>query len=75
MADERERLTAEGPAIPGGYPLVRLAAAQMEGVELEQHYRETQRDLGLQGGALGPILEKAQNGIQDPRSSASSSWN
>jgi hypothetical protein len=47
----------------------------MEGVELEQHYRETQRDLGLQGGMLGLIFEKAQNVIQDPRSSASSSWN
>jgi type I restriction enzyme M protein len=38
----------------------------MEGVELEQHYRETLRELGQQGGMLGLIFEKAQNRIQDP---------
>lgn len=37
-----------------------------EGVELEQHYRETLRELGQQGGMLGLIFEKAQNRIQDP---------
>jgi hypothetical protein len=43
-----------------------LAAPQMEGVELEQHYRETLRVLGQQGGMLGLIFEKVQNRIQDP---------
>jgi len=38
----------------------------MEGVELGQHYRETLRVLGQQGGMLGLIFEKAQNKIQHP---------
>ena len=38
----------------------------MEGVELEQHYRETLRVLGTQGGMLGLIAERVQNTIQDP---------
>lgn len=29
----------------------------MEGVELEQHYRETLRVLGLEGGMLGLIFK------------------
>jgi type I restriction enzyme M protein len=66
MADERERLTGEEQAIPRGCRWSDLAAPQMEGVELEQHYRETLRELGLQGGMLGLIFEKAQNRIQDP---------
>jgi type I restriction enzyme M protein len=38
----------------------------MEGVKLEQHYRDTLRKLGEQGGMLGLIFSKAQNKIQDP---------
>jgi type I restriction enzyme M protein len=38
----------------------------MEGVELEQHHRETLRVLGQQGGMLGLIFEEAQSKIQDP---------
>ena len=38
----------------------------MEGAKLEEHYRETLRDLGQQGGMLGLIFRKAQNKIQDP---------
>src|SRR2546421_9826411 len=38
----------------------------MEGVKLEQHYRDTLRKLGEQGGMLGLIFAKAQNKIQDP---------
>src|SRR5688500_9666074 len=67
MADERARLTREEPPIPAGYRWADLAAPQMEGVELEQHYRETLRVLGQQKGMLGLIFEKAQNKIQDTR--------
>ena len=66
MADERERLTGEEQPIPEGHRWVDLAGPQMEGVELEQHYRETLSELGQQGGMLGLIFEKAQNKIQDP---------
>jgi type I restriction enzyme M protein len=66
MADEREKLTGEEQAIPNGYRWADLAAPQMEGVELEQHYRETLRILGAEKGMLGLIFEKAQNKIQDP---------
>ena len=66
MADERARLTIEPQPIPEGHRWGDLAAPQMEGVELEQHYRETLRVLGQQGGMLGLIFEKAQNKIQDP---------
>jgi type I restriction enzyme M protein len=66
MADERARLTKEEQPIPVGHRWSDLAAAQMEGIELEQHYRETLRVLGVQGGMLGLIFEKAQNRIQDP---------
>lgn len=66
MADERSQLTGEPQPIPAGYRWADLAAPQMEGVELEQHYRETLRVLGTQGGMLGLIFEKAQNKIQDP---------
>ena len=38
----------------------------MEGVKLEEHYRETLATLGKQGGMLGLIFRKAQNKIQDP---------
>ena len=61
MADERAQLTGEPQPIPEGHRWSDLAAPQMEGVELEQHYRETLRELGLQGGMLGLIFEKAQN--------------
>ncbi len=66
MADERARLTGDEQPIPDGYRWADLAAPQMEGVELEQHYRETLRVLGQEGGMLGLIFEKGQNKIQDP---------
>ena len=43
-----------------------VSAPKMEGVKLEEHYRETLRVLGQQGGMLGLIFRKAQNKIQDP---------
>ena len=66
MADEREKLTGEKQAVPKGYRWSDLAASQMEGIKLEQHYRDTLRTLGQEGGMLGLIFRKAQNKIQDP---------
>src|SRR5438045_5427329 len=66
MADERAALTGEPQAIPASFRWVDLANPKMEGVKLEQHYRDTLRKLGEQGGMLGLIFSKAQNKIQDP---------
>ena len=66
MADERARLTGAPQPIPAGCRWEDLAAPQMEGVELERHYRDTLRELGRRGGMLGLIFERAQNRIQDP---------
>jgi type I restriction enzyme M protein len=66
MADERAGETGSEQTIPKGYRWLDLANPQMEGVKLEQHYRDTLAMLGQQGGMLGLIFEKAQNKIQDP---------
>ncbi|MCC7542658.1 MAG: SAM-dependent DNA methyltransferase [Deltaproteobacteria bacterium] len=66
MADERARLTGKPQSIPKGYRWEDLANPKMEGVQLEQHYRDTLKKLGEQGGMLGLIFRKAQNKIQDP---------
>jgi type I restriction enzyme M protein len=66
MADERAALTGKAQSIPKGYRWADLASPQMEGVKLEQHYRDTLATLGVQAGMLGIIFEKAQNKIQDP---------
>ncbi len=66
MADERAALNGEPQAIPAGFRWDDLADPKMEGVKLEQHYRDTLRKLGEQGGMLGLIFSKAQNKIQDP---------
>src|SRR5688572_3261303 len=66
MADERAELTGDPQAIPAGLRWADLANPKMEGVQLEQHYRETLRKLGEQKGMLGLIFGKAQNKIQDP---------
>ena len=66
MADEREALTGQDQPIPQGYRWGDLASPDMEGVVLEQHYRDTLKTLGQQGGMLGLVFEKAQNKIQDP---------
>jgi type I restriction enzyme M protein len=66
MADERAALTGKDQPIPKRYRWSDLAGPQMEGVKLEQHYRDTLAKLGQQGGMLGLIFEKAQNKIQDP---------
>jgi type I restriction enzyme M protein len=66
MADERATVTAEAQAIPKGYRWSDLTNPAIEGVRLEEHYRETLRKLGEAGGMLGLIFRKAQNKIQDP---------
>src|SRR5438046_5297544 len=66
MADERAALTGTEQSIPKGYRWTDLANPKMEGVKLEQHYRDTLKRLGEQGGMLGLIFRKAQNKIQDP---------
>jgi type I restriction enzyme M protein len=66
MADERAAVTGEEQPIPKGYRWEDLANPKMEGVKLEQHYRETLKKLGEQGGMLGLIFRKSQNKIQDP---------
>src|SRR5882724_9890010 len=66
MADERAALTSKEQSIPKGNRWADLASPQMEGVKLEQHYRDTLAKLGVQGGMLGLIFEKAQNKIQNP---------
>lgn len=49
MADERAALTGEPQAVPAGFRWVDLANPKMEGVKLEQHYRDTLKKLGEQG--------------------------
>src|SRR5919109_3581591 len=66
MADERATLTRTEQPIPKGYRWDDLANPKMEGVKLEQHYRETLKTLGEQSGMLGLIFRKGQNKIQDP---------
>lgn len=66
MADERAALTGEPQTIPAGFRWADLANPKMEGVKLEQHYRDTLKKLGEQTGMLGLIFSKAQNKIQDP---------
>jgi type I restriction enzyme M protein len=66
MADERAELTGAENPIPAGYRWSDLAAPTMEGVRLEEHYRQTLIELGKRGGMLGIIFRKAQNKIQDP---------
>jgi type I restriction enzyme M protein len=66
MAEERAALTGEKQVIPKGYRWADLANPAIEGVRLEEHYRETLRKLGESGGMLGLIFRKAQNKIQDP---------
>lgn len=66
MADERATLTGEEQQVPPGYRWSDLAGPTIDGVRLEEHYRDTLRHLGQLTGMLGLIFGKAQNKIQDP---------
>ncbi len=59
MADEREKLTGAKQVIPKGYRWADLLKPDMEGVKLEEHYRETLKKLGEAGGMLGIIFRKS----------------
>src|SRR5436309_5707163 len=61
MADERAMLKGEEQSIPKGYRWGDLANPKMEGVKLEQHYRDTLKRLGEESGMLGLIFRKSQN--------------
>ena len=47
MAAERATLTGEQQVIPKGYRWSDLASPAIEGVRLEEHYRETLRKISL----------------------------
>ncbi len=65
MADEYSRPPySRKVGVPARYawPVMR----PLKGAELEVHYVEALRELGMQKGMLGQIFTKAQNKIQDP---------
>jgi type I restriction enzyme M protein len=66
MSEERAQLTGQEQPIPKAYRWNVLSGAQMEGAKLEEHYRETLKELGAKRGMLGLVFRKAQNKIQDP---------
>ena len=72
MADERAKLTGDKQPIPKGYRWENLAAPSMEGVALEQHYRDTLSTLGAQGGMLDPSRRPRTRSRTRP--SCGSSW-
>lgn len=65
MADEYGRAPYHrNVGVPASYNWASLR--RLKGAELEVHYVETLRALGLEKGMLGQIFTKAQNKIQDP---------
>lgn len=65
MADEYSRPPYHrNVGVPAAYGWESLK--RRKGAELEAHYIETLRTLGLEKGMLGQIFTKAQNKIQDP---------
>lgn len=65
MADEYGRAPYHrNVGVPASYNWASLR--RLKGAELEVHYVETLRELGLRKGMLGQIFTKAQNKIQDP---------
>jgi type I restriction enzyme M protein len=65
MADEYGRAPYHrNVGVPASYNWASLR--RLKGAELEVHYVETLRALGLERGMLGQIFTKAQNKITDP---------
>jgi type I restriction enzyme M protein len=64
MAEEKEQQPGQATSIPEPYSWSSLKA--LEGIELEDHYRDTLRELGQGAGLIPVIFRKAQNRIQDP---------
>jgi hypothetical protein len=63
MAEGRAALTGKEQPIPRGYRWADLASPQMEGVKLEQHYRDTLAKLG----GLHECDVHTQDQAHDPR--------
>ncbi len=59
-----QRSEVKKPLIPKGFDWESLM--QLDGDELEAHYRRVLETLGREKGMLGLIFRKAQNKIQDP---------
>ncbi len=75
MADERAALTGKEQSIPKGYRWADLAGPQMEGVKLEQHYRDTLGQARRAGrDARDHLREGAEQDPGSRPSSGSSSW-
>ncbi len=66
MSEERAILRGIEQVVPKGCRWSDLAAPQMEGVRLEEKYRDILKKLGESGGMLGLVYRKAQNKIQNP---------
>jgi hypothetical protein len=65
MADEQTKPPLNKPSrIPSGSDWTSLI--ELDGTELELHYRNVLETLGKEKGLLGVIFRKAQNKIQDP---------
>lgn len=64
MADEQEKIIHKDSAIPKKYNWNSLQ--NLDGDDLEIHYRHILENLGKSKGMLGVIFRKSQNKIQDP---------
>jgi type I restriction enzyme M protein len=64
MADEQTEYLGEEHKIPEGLDWNSLV--NLEGTELETHYRNILDELGKQEGIIGEIFRKAENRIRDP---------
>jgi type I restriction enzyme M protein len=69
MAHEQSQLLGKKSIIPPddkSKPLDWPSLLELDGVELETHYRHVLTELGKKPGMLGMIFRKAQNKVQDP---------
>lgn len=63
MDDERRRI-GDSSTIPDAYSWASLV--NLDGVDLENHYRDILQELGQGSGLIPTIFRKAQNRVQDP---------
>ena len=66
MADEQSRAAVQQAVAHARRVRLGQPARQLDGDELEIHYRHMLEELGKRPGMLGVIFRKAQNKIQDP---------
>jgi type I restriction enzyme M protein len=64
MDEEREVHIGEASSVPKEWRWARLA--ELDGEELETHYRDTLDALGKAPGLIGTLFQKAQNKLSDP---------